>query len=84
MRRSGGALVSIPRAGHVIVVGAGGAARAVVLALARSGGSGVTVLNRTPERARATAALAGDAGSVVAAGDTRRDQSVRLRPRIWW
>ncbi len=54
-----------------LVVGAGGAARAVVLALVEHGASGVTVLNRTLERARATAALAGDAGSVVAADDPR-------------
>ncbi len=52
-----------------LVVGAGGAARAVVLALVEHGASGVTVLNRTLQRAHATAALAGDAGSVVAADD---------------
>jgi shikimate dehydrogenase len=60
-----------------LVVGAGGAARAVVLALVEHGASGVTVLNRTPERARSTAALAGDAGSVVAADDPRgRERAV--------
>jgi shikimate dehydrogenase len=39
--------------GHAVVVGAGGAARAVVFGLLWSGISEVTVLNRTPERARA-------------------------------
>jgi shikimate dehydrogenase len=36
---------------NAVVVGAGGAARAVVAALRQSGIGGVTVLNRTPERA---------------------------------
>ncbi len=35
-----------------------------------TGLSGVAVLNRTPERAQVTAALAGSAGSVVAPGDS--------------
>jgi shikimate dehydrogenase len=52
-----------------LVVGAGGAARAVVLALATSGAAQVTVLNRTAERAVAAAALAGPEGKVVAVGD---------------
>jgi shikimate dehydrogenase len=57
-------------AGHrCLVVGAGGAARAVVLALADQGASGVTVVNRTLERARTTANLVGGTGSVVAADD---------------
>lgn len=37
--------------GHAVVVGAGGAARAVVLALARMGALEIAVLNRTEERA---------------------------------
>jgi shikimate dehydrogenase len=49
-----------------VVVGAGGAARAVVLALAQAGAAQVAVWNRTPECARVAAALAGAAGSVVA------------------
>jgi shikimate dehydrogenase len=50
-----------------LVAGAGGAARAVVLALAGAGASQVTVVNRTPERAREAAALAGPAkGTTVA------------------
>ena len=42
-----------------LVIGAGGAARAVVLALAEAGAAEVAVLNRTPERAFEAAALAG-------------------------
>jgi shikimate dehydrogenase len=55
-----------PRGRRCLVLGAGGAARAVVLALAGSGASAVVVANRTPQRAAAAAALAGGAGSVVA------------------
>lgn len=46
------------------VLGAGGAARAVARALGRAGAASVVVVNRTPERAEAAAALAGDAGRV--------------------
>jgi shikimate dehydrogenase len=57
-------------AGHrCLVVGAGGAARAVVLALADGGAAEVAVLNRTQARAETAAALAGDAGLVVAPDD---------------
>jgi shikimate dehydrogenase len=48
-----------------LVAGAGGAARAVVLALAGAGASGIAVVNRTPERAVEAARLAGDRGTVV-------------------
>ncbi len=48
-----------------LVLGAGGAARAVVLALAGAGASSVVVANRTHERAVAAAALAGPAGAAV-------------------
>jgi len=47
-----------------VVVGAGGAARAVVLSLARAGASDVVVVNRTRERALGAARLAGDVGRV--------------------
>lgn len=47
------------------VVGAGGAARAVVRALAEAGAAAVGVANRTPEKAAATAELACGVGSVV-------------------
>jgi len=48
----------------IAVLGAGGAARAVVLTVARAGAASVTVVNRTPERAVTAAALAGDVGTV--------------------
>ena len=51
------------------VVGGGGAARAVVHALAGAGATEVVVVNRTPERAESAAALAGSAGRVGAARD---------------
>jgi shikimate dehydrogenase len=46
------------------VLGAGGAARSVVLALARAGAVEVAVVNRTAAKGEAAAALAGDAGRV--------------------
>ncbi|HEY3942417.1 MAG TPA: shikimate dehydrogenase [Acidimicrobiales bacterium] len=52
-----------------LVAGAGGAARAVVVALAEAGASEVAVVNRTPERARAAAALAGAVGRVGQAAE---------------
>ncbi len=42
----------------VVVLGAGGAARAVIVALANHGASEVVVVNRSPERAAEAAALA--------------------------
>lgn len=51
-----------PAAATCVVLGAGGAARAVVLALARAGAEEVAVLNRTASRAELAAALAGTAG----------------------
>jgi shikimate dehydrogenase len=53
-----------PAGRSCVVLGAGGAARAVVLALARAGAAEVTVVNRTASRAEAAAALAGPAGAV--------------------
>lgn len=47
----------------VVVLGAGGAARAIVLACADAGASVVTVINRTHDRAVAAAALAGRIGA---------------------
>ena len=62
-----------PAGTRCVVIGAGGAARAVVLALADAGADSVAVLNRTPERGATAAALAGAAGSVVgSAEDARR------------
>jgi len=54
----------IVRGARVAVLGAGGAARAVVRALAGAGAADVLVLNRTAERAAAAAALAGPVGRV--------------------
>ncbi|HEX4246005.1 MAG TPA: shikimate dehydrogenase, partial [Acidimicrobiales bacterium] len=47
-----------------LVIGAGGAARAVVLALAEAGAAEVIVVNRTESRAVVAAALAGPVGRV--------------------
>jgi shikimate dehydrogenase len=52
-----------------VVIGAGGAARAVILALADAGAAHVAVVNRTPERAVGAADLARPVGVAVAAGD---------------
>jgi len=52
-----------------VVVGAGGAARAVVLALGGAGASEVSVVNRTASRAQAAALLAGGAGRAVSPSD---------------
>jgi shikimate dehydrogenase len=54
-----------------LVAGAGGAARAVVRALADAGAAQVVVVNRTPERAGEAAALAGPAGASVAPEDVK-------------
>jgi shikimate dehydrogenase len=59
-----------------LVIGAGGAARAVVLALADAGASEVVVVNRTGERAEAAAALAGDHGRVGDVTDAAEAQVV--------
>jgi shikimate dehydrogenase len=50
------------RSARVLVLGAGGAARAAVWASARSGASRIVVLARRRTQARATAALAGSRG----------------------
>ncbi len=51
----------------VLLLGAGGAARAVLLALIEEGADQVVVLNRTPERARAVARRIGGERARVAA-----------------
>ena len=53
---------------EVVVIGAGGAARAVIDSLGRAGAT-VAVVNRTPHRAVAAAALAGARGRVGSADD---------------
>lgn len=55
-----------------VVVGAGGAARSVVHALARAGAAEVIVVNRTAASADVAAELAGSAGRVGEAGDIAR------------
>ncbi len=55
-----------------LVVGGGGAARAVVAALSDAGAAEVVVVNRSADRARTTAALAGPAGRVGTASDAAR------------
>jgi shikimate dehydrogenase len=51
------------------VVGAGGAGRAVALALGQAGAADVAVVNRSPEPAARAAILAGERGRVGAPGD---------------
>src|SRR5438067_5306459 len=51
-----------PAGRRCVVVGSGGAGRAVVLALAGAGAAAVTVVGRTPAAVEAAAALAGAAG----------------------
>ncbi|MFN2506560.1 MAG: shikimate dehydrogenase [Acidimicrobiales bacterium] len=58
-----------PAGRRCLVVGAGGAARAVVKVLADEEASEVVVVNRTPARAEAVAALAGSRGRVGTAAD---------------
>ncbi len=54
-----------PQGARCVVLGAGGAARAVVLALADAGAASIGVVNRTAARAEAAASLAGPRGTVV-------------------
>jgi shikimate dehydrogenase len=51
------------------VLGAGGAARSVIRALAQAGAAEVLVVNRTEQRAQVAAALAGDVGRVGTAAE---------------
>jgi shikimate dehydrogenase len=53
-----------PAGKKCLVIGAGGAARAVILALAEAGAAEVIVVNRTEARATVAAALAGPVGRV--------------------
>jgi shikimate dehydrogenase len=56
-----------PSGARCMVVGAGGAARAVIAALGDAGAAEVVVVNRTPDRARTAALLAGPVGRLGAA-----------------
>ncbi|HVC14573.1 MAG TPA: shikimate dehydrogenase [Acidimicrobiales bacterium] len=61
-----------PSGRRCLVAGAGGAARAVVLALAQAGAAEVVVVGRTPARAAEAARLAGDAGRTGTPADAAR------------
>jgi shikimate dehydrogenase len=64
-----------------LVIGAGGAARAVTLALARAGAAEVVVVNRTRARGEAAAALAGAVGRVGSGADVAQaDLVVQATP----
>lgn len=54
------------------VLGAGGAARAVTLALATAGAAAVTVVARRPDQAESAASLGGPAGRAAAPGSLRQ------------
>jgi shikimate dehydrogenase len=54
-----------PEGRRCVVLGGGGAARAVIVALSDAGAAEVGVLNRSVDRASAAASLAGPAGRVV-------------------
>lgn len=70
-----------PSGARCVVLGAGGAARAVVLALARAGARSVQVVNRTRSTAEAAASLAGAVGSVADADSvTDADLVVNATP----
>ncbi len=58
-----------PSGRHCLVAGAGGAAKAVVLALARAGAAEIVVVGRTPSRAAGAAKLAGECGRVGSAAE---------------
>lgn len=64
-----------PEGSEVVVLGAGGAARAAILALAEAGAGRVVVVNRTEDRGRAAVALAGAAGQL---GDPGAISSAQL------
>ncbi len=65
-----------PAGRNCLVLGGGGAARAVVAALADAGAAEVVVVNRTPERAISAAALAGAVGRVGSPADVAGCQLV--------
>lgn len=58
---------------RIAVIGAGGAARSVIDALARAGSPDITVLNRSADRAEAAAALASAASVGILSDITRAD-----------
>ncbi len=70
-----------PEGRRCLVVGAGGAARAVIAALAEAGAAEVVVLNRSPDRAESARSLAGEVGRVGSPRDaTGSDLVVNATP----
>jgi len=70
-----------PAGKRCVVLGAGGAARAVVLALAEAGASDVMVVNRSPERAARAVALAAPVTRVATLSDVdKADLVVNATP----
>jgi len=65
------ALTFNPKGMRCGVIGAGGAARAVIAALGDAGAKEVGVLARNPEAAKRAASLAGASGTVLASDDLR-------------
>ena len=62
-----------PEGGRALVLGAGGSARAVVLALSRSNVAGLTIANRTLSKAQTLAELAQQNGVAASAMGLERD-----------
>ena len=58
-----------PAGRRCLLLGAGGAARSVALALGEAGASNVAVIGRRPEAVKACAALAGPAGEAVSGSE---------------
>jgi shikimate dehydrogenase len=65
-----------PKGRRCVVLGAGGASRAVTLALAEAGAASVAVVARRADRARECAQLAGASGSALVAGSTSLAEAV--------
>jgi shikimate dehydrogenase len=65
----GAELLFDPADRRCVVLGAGGSARSIALALARANASEVVIVNRTPERAERAVALLGGIGRAVAPGE---------------
>jgi shikimate dehydrogenase len=61
-----------PAGRRCVVFGAGGAARAVILALAAAGAAEVVVVNRHPEHGATAVLLAGEVGRIGAPADAKR------------
>lgn len=77
-----GFVASLLEEGHTVagrtvcVIGAGGAARSIVDALARAGAVQVAVLNRTASTAEEAASLAGSVGRVAVSASEARDADI--------